>query len=30
MLGSTGVNALLVLAFINGIMMIGRALAGPI
>ncbi len=30
LLGSTGVNALLVLAFINGIMMIGRALAGPI
>lgn len=30
MLGSTGVNALLVLAFINGIMMIGRALAGAI
>lgn len=30
LLGATGVNALLVLAFINGIMMIGRALAGPI
>jgi fucose permease len=30
LLRSTGVNALLVLAFINGIMMIGRAVAGPI
>ncbi len=30
LLAATGVNALLVLAFINGIMMIGRALAGPI
>jgi fucose permease len=30
LLRSTGVNALLVLAFINGIMIIGRALAGPI
>ena len=30
LLASTGVNALLVLAFINGIMMIGRAMAGPI
>ena len=30
MLGATGVNALLVLAFINGIMIFGRALAGPI
>jgi len=30
LLKETGVNALLVLAFINGIMIIGRALAGPI
>ena len=30
LLASTGVNALLVLAFINGIMIIGRAYAGPI
>ncbi|MDJ0909155.1 MAG: MFS transporter [Woeseiaceae bacterium] len=30
LLKATGVNALLVLAFINGIMMIGRAFAGPI
>ncbi len=30
LLGATGVNALLVLAFINGIMIFGRALAGPI
>lgn len=30
LLAATGVNALLVLAFINGIMIIGRALAGPI
>ena len=30
LLAATGVNALLVLAFINGIMMIGRAFAGPI
>jgi len=29
-LASTGVNALLVLAFINGIMIVGRAYAGPI
>jgi MFS family permease len=30
LLRETGVNALIVLAFINGIMMIGRAYAGPI
>jgi MFS family permease len=30
LLAATGVNALLVLAFINGIMIIGRAFAGPI
>lgn len=30
LLASTGVNALLVLAFINGIMIVGRAYAGPI
>ena len=30
LLRETGVNALLVLAFINGIMIIGRAFAGPI
>jgi MFS family permease len=30
LLAATGVNALLVLAFINGIMMIGRAMAGSI
>jgi MFS family permease len=30
LLAATGVNALLVLAFINGIMIIGRAYAGPI
>lgn len=30
LLSATGVNALLVLAFINGIMIIGRAFAGPI
>jgi MFS family permease len=30
LLSATGVNALLVLAFINGIMMIGRAMAGSI
>ena len=30
LLKETGVNGLLVLAFINGIMIIGRALAGPI
>lgn len=30
LLAATGVNALLVLAFINGIMTIGRAFAGPI
>jgi len=30
LLASSGVNALLVLAFINGIMIIGRAYAGPI
>ena len=30
LLGATGVNALLVLAFINGIMIFGRAMAGPI
>ena len=30
LLKETGVNALLVLAFINGIMMFGRAMAGPI
>ncbi|MEJ2129795.1 MAG: MFS transporter [Woeseiaceae bacterium] len=30
LLGATGVNALLVLAYINGIMIFGRAYAGPI
>ena len=30
LLAATGVNALLVLAFINGIMIVGRAFAGPI
>jgi MFS family permease len=30
LLAATGVNALLVLAFINGIMIFGRAFAGPI
>jgi MFS family permease len=30
LLRETGVNALIVLAFINGIMMIGRAYAGPV
>ena len=30
LLASSGVNALLVLAFINGIMIVGRAYAGPI
>ncbi|MEE4163731.1 MAG: MFS transporter [Woeseiaceae bacterium] len=30
LLAATGVNALLVLAFINGIMMVGRAMAGSI
>ncbi len=30
LLAATGVNALLVLAFINGIMIFGRAMAGPI
>lgn len=30
LLAATGVNALLVLAYINGIMIIGRAFAGPI
>lgn len=30
LLAATGVNALIVLAYINGIMMVGRAYAGPI
>lgn len=30
LLQATGVNALIVLAFINGIMMVGRAYAGPV
>jgi fucose permease len=30
LLSATGVNALIVLAYINGIMMVGRAYAGPI